>query len=145
MCNQKDMSRKAASALIYGGGLTVYTTMNVEMQEYLENYYLNSGNFPKSTSGEAQSSAVIMEKNGAVLAIVGGRGEKSSDRIFNLATQMLRSPGSVIKPVSVYAPAIDRKLITWATVFDDIPTKITKLSNGNYSLWPMAWYADSKS
>lgn len=136
LCNQKDMSRKAASALIYGGGLTVYTTMNVEMQEYLENYYLNSGNFPKSTSGEAQSSAVIMDKNGAVLAIVGGRGEKSSDRIFNLATQMLRSPGSVIKPVSVYAPAIDRKLITWATVFDDIPTKITKLSNGNYSLWP---------
>lgn len=136
LCTQKDMSRKAASALIYGGGLTIYTTMNAKMQEYLENYYLNGGNFPKSTSGEAQSSAVIMDKSGAVFAIVGGRGEKSSDRIFNLATQMLRSPGSVIKPISVYAPAIDQKLITWATVFDDVPTKITKLSNGNYSLWP---------
>lgn len=67
LCNQKDMSRKAASALIYGGGLTVYTTMNVEMQEYLENYYLNSGNFPKSTSGEAQSSAVIMDKTALCL------------------------------------------------------------------------------
>lgn len=136
LCEQKNMSRKAASALIYSGGLTVYTTMNVKMQKYLEEYYLQNGNFPKSTSGEAQSAAVIMDKRGAVLAIVGGRGEKSSDRILSLSTQMLRSPGSVIKPVSVYAPAIDRGLITWATVFDDVPTKITKLSSGNYSLWP---------
>ena len=75
------MSRKAASALIYSGGLTVYTTMNFKMQKYLEEYYLQNGNFPKSTSGEAQSAAVIMDKRGAVLAIVGGRGEKSSDRI----------------------------------------------------------------
>lgn len=48
---------------------------------------------------------------------------------------MLRSPGSVIKPVSVYAPALEKDLITWASVYDDIPVTITK-EGKSYSLWP---------
>ncbi len=132
-----DLSRQAASHMLYSGGLSVHTTMDAALQRTLEAYFEDVTNIPKSREGvRADASAVIMNpKTGHLLAVIGGTGEKTSDRIFNLATQQLRSPGSVIKPISVYAPAIDRDLITWATVFDDVPVSFTE-SGGSYSMWP---------
>ena len=131
------LSRTAASQMLYNGGLSVYTTMDAKMQEAVEAYYANVENIPKSKEGVRASSSTVLinPKNGYLLAVAGDIGEKTSDRIFNLATQMLRSPGSVIKPVSVYAPALEKDLITWASVFDDVPVSFTK--NGNtYTAWP---------
>ena len=131
------LSRTAASQMLYNGGLSVYTTMDAKIQEAVEAYYANVENIPKSKEGvRASSSTVLIDpKNGHLLAVAGDIGEKTSDRIFNLATQMLRSPGSVIKPVSVYAPALEKDLITWASVFDDVPVSFMK--NGNtYTAWP---------
>lgn len=131
------LTRTAASRMIYNGGLSIYTTMDAKMQQAVEKFYADENNFPKNTAGmRATSAAVIINpKNGHLLAVAGDTGEKKSDRIFNLATQMLRSPGSVIKPISVYAPALDRDLITWASVFDDVPVIFTE-ENGTYSMWP---------
>ena len=131
------LSRTAASRMLYNGGLSVYTTMDKKTQELVEEYYENIENFPMSEEGARTGSAavVIDPKSGRLLAVAGGTGEKKSDRIFNLATQMLRSPGSVIKPVSVYAPALERDVITWASVYDDVPVTFTKEGSG-YSLWP---------
>ncbi|MBQ9748849.1 MAG: transglycosylase domain-containing protein [Clostridia bacterium] len=131
------LSRTAASQLLYNGGLSIYTTMDRAMQTAVEAYYADPLNIPSSREGvRATSAAVVVNpKNGHLLAIAGDVGEKTSDRILNLATQMPRSPGSVIKPVSVYAPALDRDLITWASVFDDVPVSFTKGTRG-YTLWP---------
>ncbi len=131
------LSRTAASHMLYNGGLSVYITMDAKMQEAAEAYYENIHNIPASKEGVRASSSVVLidPKNGHLLAVVGGVGEKTSDRIFNLATQMLRSPGSVIKPISVYAPALDKNLITWASVFDDVPVSFTKTDSG-YNAWP---------
>ena len=131
------LSRTAASSMLYNGGLSVYTTMDRKMQEAAEQYYEDIENFPKSEEGaRANSAAVLIDpKSGRLLAVVGDVGEKKSDRIFNLATQMLRSPGSVIKPITVYAPAMEKDLITWASVYDDVPVTFTKEGSG-YSLWP---------
>ena len=131
------LSRTAASRMLYNGGLSIYITMDAKMQRAVEEYYANVELFPKSAEGvRASSSAVLIDpRNGHLLAVAGDIGEKTSDRIFNLATQMLRSPGSVMKPVSVYAPALDQNLITWATVFDDVPVTFTE-SGGVYSAWP---------
>lgn len=131
------LSRTAASQMLYNGGLSVYTTMDAKMQEAVEAYYANVENIPKSKEGvRASSSTVLIDpKNGHLLAVAGDIGEKTSDRIFNLATQMLRSPGSVIKPVSVYAPALEKDLITWASVFDDVPVSFTK-NGSTYTAWP---------
>jgi penicillin-binding protein 1A len=131
------LSRTAASQMLYNGGLSVYTTMDAKMQDAVEAYYANVENIPKSKEGvRASSSTVLIDpKNGHLLAVAGDIGEKTSDRIFNLATQMLRSPGSVIKPVSVYAPALEKDLITWASVFDDVPVSFTKSGN-TYTAWP---------
>ena len=137
LCDEKGYSRAAASSLIYCGGLSIYTTMRPEIQSELENIYLHDENFPKNKSGySAESACVIVDStNGNVVALVGGRGEKKSDRIFCLATQLLRSPGSVIKPVSVYAPALESGAVTWASVFDDVPCKFKK-SGDKYIPWP---------
>lgn len=136
LIKEKGLSRTVAANLIYGGGLTIYTTQNIEIQSMLSEYYTNVSNIPSNTSGaSAQSAAVIMDKTGAVLAVVGGKGEKKQDRGLCLATGMLRTPGSVIKPISVYAPAIDRGLITWASVFDDVPVSFIE-SNGGLVGWP---------
>ena len=131
------LSRAAASGLLYNGGLSIHTTVDMKMQKSVEAYYENVENFPKSKEGaRANSSCVLIDpKNGHLLAVAGGVGEKKSDRIFNLATQMLRSPGSVIKPISVYAPAIEKDIITWASVYDDVPVTFTPQGKG-YALWP---------
>lgn len=136
LCREKGMSRAAASKLVYEGGLTIHSTQNIKMQTMLEEYYTDVSNIPKSTSGEqAQSACVILDKSGAVLAVVGGKGKKTTDRAFCCATDLLRSPGSVIKPVSVYAPALDAGLITWASVFDDVPVTFEKRGS-DYIMWP---------
>ena len=130
------ISRESASAAVYSGGLSIHTTLDTEMQNMLDEFYKNAKNFPTNEVGTPDSAAVIIDgKTGAIRAIAGGRGEKNANRAFCLATKARRSPGSSLKPISVYAPAIDKNLITWATVFDDVPVKITKTASG-FSLWP---------
>ncbi len=130
------LSREQAAAKVYSGGLSIHTTLDKDMQDMIEKYYANSKNFPHNEEGTPDSAAVIIDgKTGAIRAISGGRGKKSSNRAFCLATKARRSPGSALKPISVYAPAIDKDIVTWATVFDDVPVSITK--NGSlFSLWP---------
>ncbi len=73
---------------------------------------------------QPQSSFVVIEQStGKVRGVVGGRGEKTTNRSLNRATQSLRSPGSVFKVVSVYAPGIDLGLFYPGYVIDDVPTK----------------------
>ena len=130
------ISQSSASAMVYSGGLTIRTTLDQGAQNMLDNFYKNAKNFPGNEVGTPDSSAVLIDgKTGAILAIAGGRGEKIANRTFCLATKARRSPGSALKPISVYAPAIEKNIITWATVFDDVPVKITKAGAG-FTLWP---------
>ncbi len=130
------ISRESASAAVYSGGLSIHTTLDAGMQNMLDEFYKNSANFPKNEEGTPESAAVIIDgKTGAIRAIAGGRGEKNANRAFCLATKAQRSPGSALKPISVYAPAIERNLVTWSTVFDDVPVTFTK-TGGGYTMWP---------
>ena len=96
---------------------------------------INSKNFFIDINGavQPQSASVIMDyRNGHIKAVVGGR-ELDGNRILNRATNSLRQPGSVIKPVSVYLPALDNGY-TAASAIDDIPL----VYNGQ--VWPNNWY-----
>lgn len=62
---------------------------------------------------------IIDHKTGNVVACTGGLGEKKTARSLNRATQSIRQTGSSIKPIAVLAPAIDKKIITAASIFDD--------------------------
>jgi hypothetical protein len=79
-------------------------------------------------------------KTGNILGLVGGRGTKSISRGFNIATMAKRSPGSSIKPLTVYAPALDAGLITYGTIVDDTPfmfnEKTDTAGNVKYTAYP---------
>ncbi len=73
---------------------------------------------------QPQSSLVIMDQsNGQVVALVGGRGEKTGNRTLNRATNTARQPGSTFKILSAYLPALDSAGMTLASVIDDAPYK----------------------
>ncbi len=131
MMNEYGYSRTMASLIVYTGGLEIYTVMDPEIQNILEEYYSDQNKF-KGTEGKdlPQSSMIIIDSlTGDILGVAGAIGEKSGNRIQNYATKTLRPAGSVIKPLSVYAPAIESGIINWATVYDDTP-----VSFGNYNL-----------
>ncbi len=120
-------TRQVASQKIYSGGLQIYTLMDPEVQSVLEEVYKNDEVFEralkKQVSGvPAESAMVICDPyTGDLLGIVGGRGEKTENRILNLASQSTRASGSSIKPLAVYGPALEEGLVTWSTVMDDVP------------------------
>ncbi len=131
LMEQKGYSRAMASLAVYTGGLKIYTAMDPEVQKIVEKYYSMTSNFYSGNPSEApQSSMIIIDPyNGDVLGVAGAVGEKKANRIQNFATQTLRPPGSVIKPLSVYAPALEKGLVNWASIYDDVPVNF-----GNYNL-----------
>ena len=131
---EKGYTHAEASRLIYCGGLKIYVAMNEELQQAVEEYYENSENFPTHAGGEkAQSAVMIIDPgNGDILAVAGAVGEKRSNRIQNYATNTKRPSGSVIKPLSVYAPALESGIITYGSVFDDVPLSFRQ----NGAAWP---------
>lgn len=94
---------------IMNDGYKIYTTLDQDQQQSMQDTYDNDNNFPDdSVDGTmVQSASIAMNpKTGGVTAVVGGRG-KHVFRGFNRATQMRRQPGSTIKPIVVYAPALE--------------------------------------
>lgn len=74
---------------------------------------------------EPQVSFVLMDQyTGNVLAINGGRGEKTASLTLNRATDTLRQPGSTFKILSAFAPALDAKGNTLGTVYYDAPFNV---------------------
>ncbi len=128
---EKGYSRAVASLAVYTGGLKIYTAMDPEVQGILEKYYSMTSNFYSGNSAETpQSSMIIIDPyNGDILGVAGAVGQKKANRIQNFATQTLRPPGSVIKPLSVYAPAMEEGTIGWSSVYDDVP-----INFGSYNL-----------
>lgn len=133
LMTQKGYSRTMAGLTVYTGGLKIYTAMDAEVQRMLEDYYADSTNFYASGAEEnPQSAMIVIDPNtGDILGVAGAIGKKSGNRIQNFATQTVRPAGSVIKPLSVYGPALENGTITWGSVYDDVP-----LNFGKYNLDP---------
>lgn len=93
---------------ILNGGYTIYTSLNQNQQQQMDSVYGNNSLFETADDGVgAQSASIALNpQTGGVTAVVGGRNDHTF-RGFNRATQMRRQPGSIIKPLSVYAPALE--------------------------------------
>ncbi|MBO8169510.1 MAG: PBP1A family penicillin-binding protein [Thermoanaerobacteraceae bacterium] len=117
---------------LYTGGLKVYTTLNRNIQEKIEEVFNNPEYFPEvDTKEPVQSAMVVLDPHtGAIQGLIGGR-EHVTKRGLNRATQMKRQPGSSIKPLVVYAPALESGL-TPATVVDDVPVSYPVPGQENY-------------
>ncbi|WP_432664042.1 PBP1A family penicillin-binding protein [Wukongibacter baidiensis] len=84
---------------------------------------------------QPQSSAVIVDyRTGELKALIGGRNIKGQKQ-FNRAINP-RQPGSSIKPLAIYTPALDNGW-TAASIIDDVPHY-----DGNGNRWPKNWYRD---
>jgi penicillin-binding protein 1A len=131
------LSKEEAEIKLFNGGLKIIATIDTEMQGIVEEAFKNTKLFPESkedTNGILQpESAVIIIENGTgeIKAVMGGRSEKVR-RGLNRATQSLRQPGSTIKPLASYAPALDNGY-TVGTVIDDSPVAFGNYKPRNYS------------
>ena len=140
---QKGYTRAYAINYIYTSGLRIYTTVDPDVQRFCEQYFSNEENFYTNrddylasleSEDPKQEVAFLLEdpKTGNVIAIIGGRGEKQEALGLNRVTMSQRQPGSSIKPLTVYGPAIEKNLITAATAIDDAPININVDSKTRY-------------
>ena len=129
-------SEDTAARMVYNGGLRIVTAMDPTVQRVMEKYYENTSNFKYRGEPLAESSMIVINPyNGNILGVVGAIGEKEGNRIQSFATDAKRPSGSTIKPLSVYAPALESGLVNYATVYDDVPLEFYKNGTG-YRLWP---------
>ena len=142
-CVQQDLmdqygySKQQAQDKILYGGLKIYAAVDLEVQETLEDVYVNRKSFPeiysddKDHKGEpVQSAMTIMDYSGRVVAIVGEAGEKSGALCLNRAANSFRQPGSTIKPLATYAPAIEMNIHNYSSMIKDYAIPV------NGKLWP---------
>lgn len=136
LMEQNDWTREYATDRLKRGGYRIYMNVNPTYQQILEEKFLDWQTFSPNQLSEngngelPQAAFVLMDYEGRVLALVGGKGEKTQSRSFNRATQAGRSPGSAIKPIAVYAPALEYDLINWSTVLVDGP--VMELNGRDY-------------
>ena len=121
---EKGISRQLAENYVYSSGLTIYSTVDPEIQARLEEEYKKSKYIVTSPSKKQTSQsgmAIVDYKTGNVLGVAGGLGEKNGAG-WNRATQMKKQTGSSIKPIADVAPALEERIITAATVYNDVKT-----------------------
>ncbi|MBO5021444.1 MAG: transglycosylase domain-containing protein [Clostridia bacterium] len=121
-------SEDIASTMLYNGGFKIYSTLDSSVQAAMDEVYLNTDKYfklkGKNLQGEtvhAQSAMTIMDYEGHILGIVGGAGEKTVNRGLNRATGAPRQPGSTMKPIGVYALAIDKDIVHYTSKVLDQP------------------------
>ncbi|NLW69969.1 MAG: hypothetical protein GX061_02650 [Eubacteriaceae bacterium] len=127
-----------ASDLLLNGGLTIYSTVDTDIQTAMETQAADDKRFPEqSTVAKNASKAmsahtgeevdyipqvggvVIQNKTGYVSGIIGGR-DKEGNLTMNRGLQKVQV-GSSTKPLTCYAPALEEKVVTAATMFMDVP------------------------
>ncbi len=109
---------------LYTGGYRIYTSIDLSMQEMLQNTIdQHLASFTEQNHEGIytfQSAAVCIDnQNGYVKAIVGGRKQDYNGYTLNRAYQSFRQPGSAIKPLIVYTPMLERGYTADSIVKDE--------------------------
>lgn len=104
---------------ILTGGVQIYTGMDPVVQQAIDEVYAEEQNFPAGKEDQiVQSGAVLIDSStGIIRGMAGQRGE-AVYRGFNRATHLKRQPGSAIKPLVVYAPALEKGYTPRSILFD---------------------------
>lgn len=136
-----NISTDAAAEKIYTEGLKIYSCMDVDTQEYLEQA---AKNINKTYDSGLQAAATLIGLDGRVIATCGSSEEKTANLLFNRATQSVLQPGSTIKPVIVYPYAIQTGELYYSSVVKDEPIKNYQYKNGQLVSGPDNWYSGYK-
>lgn len=145
LVQKKGYTEAQAKNMVFYGGLVIYSCEDPELQAKAEAIYKDDANFPaplKNDKVQPQAAIYVMDYTGKTVAVVGGRGEKTANRVLNRATESMRQPGSTIKPIAVYAQAIQMNMIHFSS---QVPDCYIILPNGKK--WPknygQRYYTDS--
>lgn len=140
LMEQYGYSKSEATQKLYNGGLRIYSCQIATVQEAAEYVLENRVTFPTESSRtedgadgtqkKVQSACTIMDYKGNIIAMVGGAGKKTINRGNNRAVKAVRSPGSSIKPLSVYAPAMEQGVISYSSAVQNYALTI------NGKQWP---------
>ena len=136
-----DYSEKAASTMIYNGGYKIYCTMDPDVQSVVEEVYADRANFdyPAASGQLLQSGMTVIDNTTGNIVAIGGRvGERKGALEWSYAANTTQC-GSAIKPLSVYAPALEAGVVTAASVIDDYP--VMQLEG---KAWPINAYSGYK-
>lgn len=128
---ERGVTRPIAENYVYSSGLTIYSTVDKDIQarveeEYQKEKYIKSGR-AKDKDGNlindhTQSGMAIIDyKTGQVVAVAGGLGEKEASG-WNRATQMKKQTGSSIKMIADIVPGLEEGIITPSTRYIDEKT-----------------------
>ena len=144
LMSTKGLNRDAAEKLLYSGGYQIYSCIDTRIQDIVDSLYSNPDLMPKGGRYEQQFQSAIVIMNpydGRILALCGGVGPKEINFGLNRAVPVTsggvdyggatRSPGSSIKPLASYGPALNEGLITPDTLVNDA---------ANITLAGTSWY-----
>lgn len=136
LAEAKGISRNAASQLVHNAGYEIYACIDKDIQAKVDAIYTDPEQLPKSYSGtksQLQSAIVIIDQTtGEIKALSGGTGEKTISYGLNRATGTTRPPGSSIKPIAVYGPAVEYGLISPSTLVLDKDEKHVQLTHTSW-------------
>ncbi|MBO4433657.1 MAG: penicillin-binding protein [Clostridia bacterium] len=142
LAEKKGITEDAATRLLYNGGYKIYATIDRKIQDKIEEVFNDKDTyFPLKSREDSevsmQGAMTVLDYDGSIKGIVGGAGEKTINRGLNRAIDSPRQPGSTMKPLGVYALAIDRGILGYSSVVEDKPV-------ANYYTWgqsgPREWY-----
>ncbi len=157
LSEQFNLTTEQAISRINHGGYQIYTTIDQEMQAYVEQRYLDlnhlveesrvakwrdldgDGEYTAAEVEYPESAFIAMNYKGEILAIVGATGEKTESLCFNYATMEQRQPGSTIKPLTTYGLALENNLIHWGSIYKDEPIEV------DGEAWPTNYSEDSSA
>ncbi len=133
------ISKASAQEILFTQGLSIYSAVDPKAQRIAEEVISDSSIMPKDKKLEL--GYMMMDFDGRVLASIGSRAKKTGNLWFDRANAAKRQPGSCIKPIAAYAPAIDLGLYNYSSIIKDEP-----LPNfyGTGNPGPNNWYPGYK-
>lgn len=120
--NGYDSTLKQIRNELETGGYKIYTTVDKSIYDSMQKIAQNPKNFSPTdkVKGDEQVGAVMLQNDtGAVLGMIPGRGYGKNQ--FNYAVQAYRSPGSTMKPIAAYGPAMQEGKLQPASIINDSP------------------------
>ena len=136
---KKGYTTAQAADLLYHKGARIESMEIPSVQATMDAVYRQEDLFRDSNGQLLQSGMVMMDYSGHVVALEGGRGNRSDDGGQNRGTVTRYLPATVFTPLSAYAPAIDAGLVNWSSLFADKGF----IQAGGGSLWPKNPYDSS--
>ena len=130
----RGINEDAAAQLVFNGGLSIYVPFDPTVQDAVDTVFNDRSNLDLVSSRTGQrlmASITVVENSSGYVVAIGNTMENTVELGLNPAVVTIRQPGSSIKPLSVYSPAIEMKLITPATIIDDNPLLL------NDKPWPI--------